>query len=95
MRRKKKRRLRPEEKANYSEMNMNQRQSTSFFVRTILGIVIGMLIAFVSIFICFHFIYHVGSSGRTGGKSNFENYAPYYQSAIISTSAPENFDAIA
>jgi len=77
-RKKKIKRTREDEKANYDEMNMNQHQATNYIVRMILGIVIGMLIAFVSLFISFHFIYHVGSSGRTGGKVGFDRFdAPY------------------
>lgn len=84
MRKKKNKRLKPEEKANYNEMNMNQRQATSYLVRLILELVIGMLVAFLSIFICFNFIYHIGSSGRTGGKVNFTSCdAPYYQSCDV------------
>lgn len=76
---KKNKALKDEDKANFSELNINQHQATNYVVRMILGIVIGMLIAFVSIFVSFHFIYHIGSSGRTGGKVSLTDFNTQYE----------------
>ena len=68
----------PEEKANYSELNVNQREATSFVTRSILGLVMALLITFVSLFVIFNFVYPASSNNNNSSHA-LSSSTTYYK----------------
>ena len=68
----------PEEKANFSELNINQREATRFVTRSILGLVMVLLFTFVSLFVIFNFVYPA-SSNNTDNSHALSSSTTYYK----------------
>ena len=68
----------PEEKANYSELNINQKQATNYVTKSILIIVVALLFTFVSLFILFNFLYPTNNN-TTNNTHALSSSTTYYK----------------